>query len=88
MLRLLAVLGILGLVLWLLLRGQLRARERARLAREWDAAHPSGNAAARRAFIRQGMDAFRGSARDRLAAAVALLPLVAVAAVMYAVNND
>lgn len=90
MLRLLAAIVVLQAVLYVVLSIYLRSLERERLEEAWDAVNPGrgGDSPARRAFVERRMAGFHRTLRARLVALVVLLPLVAVAAIVYVVNYD
>ena len=80
----LALFGMIGLsVLYLLIGIYARSVQREALERQWD----EGDGAGERAdFVREGMDAYRNSLRRRLILLVFVLPVVAVAVVIWAIN--
>jgi Mg2+/citrate symporter len=67
----------LGLSLW------LRLAERRRLTQRWEA---EGRPGERDGFVRTGMAAYERSLRRRLLWLVVVLPLAALAAVLYLLN--
>ena len=77
-------------VLYVVLTIYLRSLERERLEEAWDAVNPGrgGDSPARRAFVARRMAVFHRTLRARLVAVVVLLPLVAVAGIVYVVNYD
>ena len=80
----LALFGMIGLsVLYLLIGIYARSVQREALERQWD----EGDGAGERAdYVREGMDAYRNSLRRRLILLVFVLPVVAVAVVIWAIN--
>lgn len=91
-LRVMLVWAVVGVVAWFLLRLYFRSLRREALEKEWDARQEAealdgpGNAAAREAFIRQGMAEFEGSLRNRLLVIIIVLPFFAIALLLYLVN--
>lgn len=90
MLRLLAALVVIEAVLYVVLTVYLRSLERERLEKAWDAVNPGrgGDSPARRAFIARRMAGFHRTLRARLVVLVMVLPVVAIAAIVYVVNYD
>ena len=90
MLRLLAIVVAIEALFYVVLTIYLRSRERERLEGAWDAVNPGrgGDSEARRAFVDRRMVRFHNTLRARLVALVLVLPLVAIAAIMYVVNHD
>jgi hypothetical protein len=64
-----------------------RSVRRERLERQWDANPPEGaDAAARRAYIEQGMAEYFHGFRRRLVLLVYVVPTVAVGVIIYLMN--
>jgi len=82
------VFGFIGLsVVYLLVSVYSRSIRREKLEKRWDADHPDGgDPAARDAYIEAGMTAYHHSLRRRLIVLVYVLPLLAMAVIMYFVN--
>lgn len=82
------VFGFLGLsVVYLLISVYSRSVRRERLEKHWDRDHPEGgDPAARDAYIEAGMTAYHHGLRRRLILLVYVLPLLAMAVIMYFVN--
>lgn len=88
--RLALVLIAVQAVLYVVLSIYLRSLERERLEEAWDAVNPGrgGDSPARRDFVERRMRSFHRTLRARLATLVVVLPLVAVAMIVYVVNYD
>ncbi len=84
----LVVFGFLGLtVIYFALAWYSRSVRREKLENEWDADHPEGgDAGARDAFIEKGMAEYHSSIRPKLILLVYVIPVVAVALLMYLIN--
>lgn len=72
-------------VVYLSVSAYSRSVRRERLEDRWDAA-PQGDAAAREAFIAEGMRAYEQGLRRRLIWLVYILPTLAVAVIVYVTN--
>ena len=71
------------LVLYAVLRVTLSVRERARLRREWDL---SGTGTPREDFVRAGMERHARSPGRRLLWGVIVVPMAALAILLYLLN--
>ncbi len=87
-LRLLLAVLVIGLVFYALLSIYFRSLRREELEKHWDTRHPdhAGDSPERRAFIRRAMEGFSKTLRARLVALVLVLPLAAVAIIVFYVN--
>ena len=90
MLRLLAIVIAMEAAAYVVLSIYLRSLERERLEEDWDAVNPGrgGDSEARRAFVDRRMRMFHKTLRARLVALVLVLPLVAIAVIVYVVNHE
>ncbi|WP_342078131.1 hypothetical protein [Yoonia sp. SS1-5] len=62
---------------------------RERLEKEFDANPPEGaDAAARDAYIKNGMEAYHNSIRPKLIGLVYVVPVVVVSVIVYVVNTN
>ena len=81
-----AFFALIGLsVLYWLVSVYARSTERERLEKKWDAGPPNG-APDREAFIEAGMAAYEKSLRRKLIWLVYIVPMLAVAVILYIVN--
>lgn len=82
------VFGFVGLsIVYLVISLYSRSVRRERLEKDWDAKHPDGDDPDERdAYIEAGMKAYHHGLRRRLILLVYVLPLVAMAIIMYYVN--
>lgn len=87
-LRLALVVIVVEGVLYLLLTTYLRSLHRESLEERWDAQNPDrpGPSAERDAAVEAGMAVYRRSLRARLLWVLLLVPVVAIALIIYIVN--
>ena len=66
-----------------------RSVRRERLEKEWDANPPDGaDAAARRAFVEQGMVEYFSGFRRRLVLLGYVVPTIIIAAILFIINDN
>ncbi|MEM1386266.1 MAG: hypothetical protein AAF748_03700 [Pseudomonadota bacterium] len=83
----LVVFGFLALsVIYAMVWLYSRSVRREKLEEEWDAENPGGDAAAREAFVEQGMVDYHSSVRPKLIGLVYVIPTVIVVAILIFTN--
>jgi hypothetical protein len=84
----LMVFGFIGLsIVYLILRVYLRSVRREDLEKEWDANPPEGQGETERgAFIEEGMRTYNKGLHTRLLWLVYIIPMVALAVIIYIIN--
>jgi hypothetical protein len=86
----LIVFGFLGLsVVYLSISIYSRSVRREKLEKHWDADPPEGaDAAARDAYINEGMARYQSGLRRKLIALVYIIPTVIIAVILYVTNAN
>lgn len=84
----LAIFGFIGLsVLYLLIGAYSRSVRREKLEKHWDAAPPEGSGETeRKAYIEEGMRAYEHGLKKRLLWLVYILPMIALAVIVYFID--
>lgn len=82
-LRLILILFVVLTILYLAVSIYARSLARERLERRWDAGRGTGS---REHFIRLGMRRYEQSARPKLLLGIYILPMVAMAILIYVLN--
>lgn len=85
LIRLIVIGAIVLTAVYFLVSVYSRSVRREKLEKEWDAS-PKGDAAAREAFIEQGMKAYESGFRKKLILLVYIIPAGLVAAAYYFTN--
>ena len=83
LLRLLFILLILQTIIYVALSFYSRAQRRNKLEAEWDEEIRSGN---RETFVQEGLEEYDGSLRRKLILGVYIVPLTAIAVLVYVSN--
>ena len=86
----LIVFGFVGLsVLYLMISVYSRSVRRERLEKEFDADHPDNvDEDARDAYVAEGIGAYNSSIRPKLIGLVYVVPTIAIAAIIYMINEN
>ncbi|PRY77265.1 hypothetical protein CLV80_106109 [Yoonia maritima] len=86
----LIVFGFVGLsVLYLMISVYSRSVRRERLEKEFDADHPDNvDEDARDAYVAEGIAAYNSSIRPKLIGLVYVVPTIAIAAIIYMINEN
>ncbi|WP_394179926.1 hypothetical protein [Yoonia maritima] len=86
----LIVFGFVGLsVLYLMISVYSRSVRRERLEKEFDADHPDNvDQDARDAYVAEGIAAYNSSIRPKLIGLVYVVPTIAIAAIIYMINEN
>ena len=83
----LVVFGFIGLtIIYWSISLYARSVTKERLEDEFDAAHPSGDRAARDSFVRDGLRDYDKSIRPKLVGLVYVVPTVVIGAIIYTIN--